>query len=143
MPAHQTEKAVYRIRNWREYNRALVRRGSLTVRVDPESLDARNYRGPARWGGRYVYSDAAIRCLLAPRAVFHLPLRATQGLAASVFGLMGLDLEVPHYSTLSRRAADLAADLARESKLDFCPLSPLRGVGQSREQALSERPGEF
>jgi hypothetical protein len=117
MPARRTTtKAVYRIRNWREYNQALVRRGSLTVWVDQESLGAWNHQGPARWGGQYVYSDAAIQCLLTLRAVFRLPLRATQGMAASVFDLMGLDLGVPHYSTLSRRAADLAVDLSRRSK---------------------------
>jgi hypothetical protein len=116
MPTRQTKKAVYRVRNWREYNQALVRRGSLTVWVDQQSLNAWNYQGPAQWGGQHVYSDAAIQCLLTLRAVFHLPLRATQGMAASVVELMGLDLEVPHYSTLSRRAADLAVDLSRKSK---------------------------
>jgi Transposase DDE domain len=112
----QVKQAVYRIRNWREYNQALVRRGSLTIWVDQESLDAWSYQGPAQWGGQYAYSDAAIQCLLTLRAVFHLPLRATQGMAASVFELMGLGLGVPHYSTLSRRAADLAVDLSRKSK---------------------------
>jgi IS5 family transposase len=112
----QTKKAVYRIRNWREYNQALVRRGSLTVWVDQASLDTWVYQGPAQWGGQYVYSDTAIQCLLTIRAVFHLPLRATQGMAQSVFELMGLELGVPHYSTLSRRAADLEVDLARKSK---------------------------
>src|ERR687898_83757 len=103
-----TRKAVYRIRNWRDYNQALVRRGSLTVWVDEQALAAWDHQGPARWGGRYIYSDTAIQCLLTLRAVFHLPLRATQGMAASVFELMGLGLGVPHYSTLSRRAAELA-----------------------------------
>jgi hypothetical protein len=112
----QAKKAVYRIRNWRQYNEALVRRGSLTVWVDQESLDAWNYRGPTRWGAQYVYSDAAIQCLLTLRAAFHLPLRATQGLGRSIFGLMGLDLDVPHYSTLSRRAADLRVGLARKGQ---------------------------
>ena len=37
-------------------------------------------------------------------------------MARSVFELMGLALDVPHYSTLSRRAADLAVDLARKGK---------------------------
>jgi hypothetical protein len=111
-----SQEAVYCIRNWREYNQALVRRGSLTVWVDQESLDASRYHGPARWGGQYAYSDVAIQCLLTLRAVFHLPLRATQGMAASVFELMGLDLGAPHYSTLSRRAADLVMDLSRKSR---------------------------
>src|SRR5512144_2937945 len=105
MPARQTTKnASSRIRNWREYNRALVNRGSLTIWVDQEALDAWNYRGPAQWGGQYVYSDTAIQCVLMLRSVFHLPLRATQGMAHSVFELMGLALDVPHYSTLSRKA---------------------------------------
>src|SRR6187397_1322003 len=110
------KKATYRIRNWAEYDRALVRRGSLTIWVDQQSLDAWNHQGPPRWGARFVYSDTAIQCLLTLRAVFRLPLRATQGMASSVLGLMGLDLDVPHYSTLSRRAAALEADLARKSK---------------------------
>jgi Transposase DDE domain len=109
-------KATYRIRNWAEYNRALVRRGSLTIWVDEQALRDWGYRGPTQRGGQYVYSDAAIQCLLTLRAVFHLPLRATQGMARSVFELMGLDLGVPHYSTLSRRAADLEVDLSRKPK---------------------------
>src|SRR5512147_134690 len=76
-----TKKAVFRIRHWREYNQALVRRGSLTVWVDEEALDAWAYQGPAQWGGQYLYSDTAIQCLLTIRAVFHLPLRATRGMA--------------------------------------------------------------
>jgi hypothetical protein len=110
------KKAVYRIRNWREYNQALIKRGSLTVWVDRESLDAWAYQGPAQWGGQFVYSDTAIQCLLTIRAAFHLPLRATQGMARSIFDLLGLELEVPHYSTLSRRAADLRVDLDRKGK---------------------------
>jgi IS5 family transposase len=111
-----SKKATYRIRNWREYNQALVPRGSLTVWVDQRALDAWHYHGPAQRGAQFVYSDAAIQCPLTLRAVYHLPLRATQGMAASVFDLMGLDLEVPHYSTLSRRAAELAVDLARKGE---------------------------
>src|SRR5512143_2341956 len=116
MMSKPAKKATYRIRNWAEYNRVLVRRGSLTVWVDQEALDAWNHQGPPRWGAQFVYSDTAIQCLLTIRAVFHLPLRATQGMAQSVFDLMGLDLAVPHYSTLSRRAADLRVDLARKGK---------------------------
>ena len=110
------KKAVYRIRNWREYNRALVKRGSLTVWVDQQAIETWAHTGPNQWGAQYVYSDTAITCLLTLRAVFHLPLRAAQGLGESIFELMGLALAVPHYSTLSRRAADLRVDLARKSK---------------------------
>jgi hypothetical protein len=37
--------------------------------------------------------------------VYHLALRAAQGLAKSVFGLLQVSLPVPTYSTLSRRGA--------------------------------------
>lgn len=110
------KKAVYRIRNWREYNQALVKRGSLTVWVDQQAIDAWAHAGPNQWGAQYVYSDTAITCLLTLRAVFHLPLRATQGLGESILDLMGLALDVPHYSTLCRRATDLRVDLARKGK---------------------------
>jgi hypothetical protein len=41
------------------------------------------------------------------RAVFRLPLRQTEGLIGSVLQLLGLNLSVPDYSTLSRRAQSL------------------------------------
>jgi hypothetical protein len=41
------------------------------------------------------------------RAVLHLALRQTEGLIGSVLQLLGLDLPVPDFSTLSRRAQTL------------------------------------
>ena len=110
------KRPVYRIRNWAQYNKALTQRGSLTVWIDQDALDAWNDNRPHQWGAQYLYSDTAIRCLLTLRAVFRMPLRATQGFARSVFEMMGLALTVPDYSTLCRRAADLAVDLSRKSK---------------------------
>ena len=57
----QTSKQpLYRIRNWREYNQALVKRGSLTIWVDRQAIDAWAYSGPSRRGAQHVYSDTAI-----------------------------------------------------------------------------------
>ena len=61
----------------------------------------------ARGGKGCVYSDLAIRCGLSLRAVFNLALRQTQGLLASLAKSFLPGLPVPHYSTLSRRAAVL------------------------------------
>jgi hypothetical protein len=58
-------------------------------------------------GGQPHYSDLAITTALTLRAVFHLPLRQTEGLIGSILQLLGLDLPVPDYSTLSRRAQSL------------------------------------
>ena len=47
--------------------------------------------------------DLAIITALTLRMVFHLPLRQTEGFVASLIGLMGLDLQTPDHTTLSRR----------------------------------------
>lgn len=104
-------KTRYRIRNWPQYNAALIERGSLTLWVDEEALKAWRYTGPPQRGAQYVYADAAIKCVLTLRAVYHLALRATQGLAQSLLALLGVALPVPNYSTLSRRAAEVAVAL--------------------------------
>jgi hypothetical protein len=108
------EKRRYRIRNWRDYNSALVRRGSLTLWVEQRAVNRWRERSrPARRGRRRLYSDLAITCALTLREVYGLPLRATQGLVASVLRLLGTDLSAPHYSTLSRRAAHVEVKLGR------------------------------
>ena len=98
----------YRVRNWPEYNRALIARGSLTLWVDEQAVSAwRQRSGPRGRGRPRIYSDTAIECALVVRSVFHLSLRATQGFLDSVVRLMGVDLPVPAYSTVSRRQAGL------------------------------------
>jgi len=109
-------KRQYRVRNWRDYNSALVRRGSLTLWVEQGAVNGWRERSrPARRGRRRLYPDLAVTCALTLREVYHLPLRATQGLVRSLLPLLGTDLTAPHYSTLSRRAAALAGKLPRRS----------------------------
>jgi IS5 family transposase len=117
MPTRRaTEKPVYRIRNWKQYNDALVNRGSLTLWVDRATLQAWQYQGPPQRGAQFRYSDTAIECVLTLRSVYHLPLRATEGFARSILGLMGLDLAVPDYSTLCRRARTLQITLPKKAE---------------------------
>lgn len=111
-------KQQYRIRNWREYNKALISRGSLTLWIDTRTTDAwLDHDWPARRGRRRTYTDAAILCALLIREIYHLPLRSTQGLVSSVLRLMRVSLPVPHYSTLSRRARSLELSLAAPQKI--------------------------
>ena len=116
MPARPAPtKPVYRIRNWSQYNDALVRRGSLTLWVDQAALDSWRYHGPTQQGAQFRFSDTAIECLLTLRAVYHLTLRASEGLARSLFGLMQVDLTVPDYTTLCRRAATVRVTLPKRA----------------------------
>jgi IS5 family transposase len=109
-------KPVYRIRNWKQYNDAPVNRGSLTLWVDQADLRAWRYQGPAQRGAQFDYSDLAIQCLLTLRAVYHLTLRATEGFARPLFESMRLDLPVPDYTALCRRARTLRIDLPRHAE---------------------------
>jgi hypothetical protein len=96
----------YRTRNWREYDRALVARGNLTVWISPHlawhGVEGTGWRGRPR-----IFTDAAVQAVLTLKVLFQLPLRAAQGAAGSLIGLAGLDWRAPHFSTLSRRQKDL------------------------------------
>ena len=110
----------YRIRNWREYNRALVNRGCLTVWFDEHAVAAwRNTAPAAGPGAPRTYSDLAIECALVFKAVYHLSLRAAQGFMSSVAGLMKLTLPIPDYSTVSRRQGALQVPMAARPRC--CP----------------------
>lgn len=142
------QKQSYRIRNWRDYNAALVERGSLTVWFEEDQVDQWYEQG--RTGARGAprcYSEVAIQCGLVIREVFHLPLRATEGFLSSIVGLMGLPLQVPDYSTLCRRAGDLAiligccaSDEPRHIVLDSTGLKVYgEGEWKVRKHGISKR----
>jgi hypothetical protein len=103
----------YRIRNWHEYNRALINRGRLTIWFDDQAIAAwRNTEPAAGPGAPRTYSDLAIECALVFKSVYHLSLRAAQGFLSSVVELMQLTLPIPDYSTVSRRHGALQIHLA-------------------------------
>jgi hypothetical protein len=94
-------KPRYRVANWRDYNRALVARGSITLWIHEPVLAGWRATGGKGWR----YSDAAILAALSLRAVFGLTLRQTEGFLLSLKQLLALAIEIPHYSTFCRRAA--------------------------------------
>lgn len=111
-------QTTYKLTNWSQYNQALTRRGSLSVWISQQAIDAWFYDGPPQWGSDPTYSDFAVETCLRLRLVYHLPLRQTQGFVGSLFDLMVIDLPVPDYSTLSRRAGDLSVDLCASNKAE-------------------------
>ena len=101
-------KATYKIKNWKEYNRALVNRGNLTVWIEEETISgwlATEKSG--RKGRSNTYTDAAIESALTLRGLLRFPLRQTQGFLEGLFTMLKISLDVPSFSTLSRRAATL------------------------------------
>ena len=100
-------KQKQRVTNWSEYNEGLRQRGDLTVWISDDALDL--WAAPRRTtpGGQPYYSDLAIELCLTLGMVFKQPLRQTQGLMRSIATLLGVEIAVPDFSTLSRRSNGL------------------------------------
>ena len=78
----------YRVRNWSDYNRALIARGRLTFWFDEDAVAAwQNADPPKGPGAPKVYSDTAIKCALVLKSVFHLSLRRDTGLCFFASGV--------------------------------------------------------
>ena len=105
---------TYRIRNWPEYSRALIQRGSITVWVEEDAVKKwLSFDHTCQAGRPQTYSDEAILMMLMLREVYHLPLRQLEGFVRSLFSIMGLDLPVPSYTQVSKRAKSLHKRLNR------------------------------
>ena len=109
----QTEP-IYRIRNWSEYNKALIERGSISIWIDEKAVKGwfSSYH-TCRAGRPATYSDEAILMILILREVYKRTLRNLQGFVQSIFRVMGLALPVPSYSQISRRAKTLYKKISR------------------------------
>jgi hypothetical protein len=125
---HHIARPKRRVTNWAAYNEALRQRGSLTVWFTDDAIAAWKAMPRTTPGGQPHYSDLAITTALTLCAVFHLALRQTEGLIGSVLQLLGLDLSVPNFSTLSRRAQSL--ELPAQYPFTSPPIDGVaRGIG--------------
>lgn len=78
---HKTTRRTYRLRNWREYNAALIERGSLTLWVSQDILAGWHEAGrTGKPGAPRTYRDTVITGMAMLSAVYRMTLRATQGL---------------------------------------------------------------
>ena len=85
----QKTKNKYRTRNWKEYNQALVNRGSITFWFNEDSI--KKWYSTEQSGTRghpQTYSDHAIRCGLMIKAIFRTALRALQEAKSKHFWLI-------------------------------------------------------
>lgn len=113
----------YRINNWPEYNRSLIQRGSINFWFSEDAIRKwRNTSHTCEKGRPKEYSDDAILCALLIRTVYHLPLRALEGLLLSLVSLLGLSLKVPSYTQICRRAKHLGKVLKKLSSKRPCDI---------------------
>ncbi|KAA6346735.1 hypothetical protein EZS27_005736 [termite gut metagenome] len=103
------DKNSYKIRNWKEYNKSLCQRGSLTLWLEDSVLQEwESTSKKKKEVGEQTYSDSIIQCCLLMKINYRLKLRQSTGFMQNLFMLMGKsDYAVPNYSTLCRRQKSL------------------------------------
>lgn len=109
-------KTLYRVKNWSEYENALVQRGSITFWLSDDFEQTWRYAGEKQRGSQFDYSDKAIEIMLTIKEVFHLTNRQSEGFVRSVFAVLKILLPVPDHSTLSKRSKTVRVSLPKKSK---------------------------
>ncbi|PCS22488.1 Mobile element protein [Candidatus Enterovibrio escicola] len=100
-------KVKHNISNWKQYNQALVNRGSVTfwryvavIKVW-HCLKHHGHRGR-----EFIFSNTAIETALMVKGIFRLPLRGLEGFLNAVLTLMTFPLKSPTYTCISKRIED-------------------------------------
>src|SRR5574343_869673 len=108
------KKKKYRVRNWKEYNEALVNRGRIIFHITEEALkqweEAEQEKKKKR-GRPKKFSDTAIETALTLGQTLHLPLRGTEGLLSEILSKLGSSCHAPEYSTLSIRGKTIPVSI--------------------------------
>lgn len=108
-------KTLYRVKNWSEYEKALVQRGSIIFWLSDDFEQVWLYAGEKQRGSQFEYSAKAIEIMLTLKEVFHLTNRGVEGFVCSLFEMMNIHLPVPDHSTLSKRSKTLQVKLPKKS----------------------------
>jgi len=109
------QKALYRVKNWSKYDKALVQRGSITFWISDDFEEKWLYVGKKQRGNQFDYSDQAILIMLTIKEIYHLTNRGVEGFVRSLFRMLKINLPVPDHSTLSKRGKDLRVNLPKKT----------------------------
>lgn len=104
-----------RKRTWKEYNRDLVKRGSLTFFIDQESLQPPSKTKKKR-GRPRIFAHPLIQLLLVLKIQYRMTYRSLEGFAKSMLPLLQEDLVLPTYPLICKRAFELKGILPKLSK---------------------------
>ncbi len=100
-----------RKRNWREYNKKLVQRGSLTFLIDPKIMKTLLPQAQKKQKGRPLeFSDQLILLLLMIKIHYKMPYRMLEGFARFFFEQFK-KMKIPTYSLTCKRAKRLSTKL--------------------------------
>ena len=107
MVRHAVETGC-KARNWSKYNDSLVNRGDITLWFSDDLIENWNHDNAETKVGRpFLYSDSTIESLLMIREFFQLPYRQTEGLGRALLKLADIQVQVPDFTSLAKRAKKL------------------------------------
>ena len=106
------------LRDWKRYNEALVKRGSIFIDLDFVANWSRelNAMNEGKEGGRYQYPESFIK-LLAIVHAYVLPYRQLEGFMRALSNHVD-GLKAPDYTTIWWRVAKMKVDMASNVLLD-------------------------
>lgn len=106
------ERTPRQIINWKEYNEALVHRGQFTLWISDDVIEHWLHKNPGnKVGSPFTYSDLCIETLLMIREFFRTTYRATEGFGRSLVAMLNLELAIPDFTSLAKRAAKLGINI--------------------------------
>ena len=118
-------KGKYKLRNWKEYNSSLSKRGSLSLWIEASVLEDWPKIDPCKKEvGQRVYPDSIILCCLLLKINYRLKYRQAIGFISSLLFLLGEgSYAVADYTTLCRRQGILPVEVSqrldRGEKMDI------------------------
>ncbi|HSW72135.1 MAG TPA: transposase [Chlamydiales bacterium] len=96
-----------RERNWCQYNKELVERGSLTFLLDPKTLKDLNPKKQKKAGRPLEFSDQLIQILVMIKIHYRLTYRALEGFTKDLLEKLKKIGKMPTYSLTCKRAKTL------------------------------------
>lgn len=131
----KTKEFQMRERNWKEYNKQLVQRGSLTFLLDPKIFRSTKKNHATRKSGRpQEFSDSIIELLLRVKIHFRLSYRTLQGFAQSFLTSHMPNKKAPNYSLVCKRVQSLGNSLPKlastQSKIMIIDSSGMKICGE-------------
>jgi len=108
----KSKKKKYKVRNWKEYDAALVNRGRIIFHITKEAIEKWEKAQPSRKPGKpRLFNNIAIETALTIQQYFRLPLRSVEGLVADILKSLGSSAKSPDHSTLCKRGKSLSVQI--------------------------------
>lgn len=100
---------IQKVHNWKDYNKALRKRGAIIFTFDEEYIKKLYYKDRQAKGGIRKYTSEMYEYLLSIKVLLRLPWRATTGFAEGLLGKIGYkeELRIPDYAHALREVAKL------------------------------------